>query len=131
MNKIQTTAARITLGLVVVATLAVAAPALAHHRVDHAGGPQPAESPTTTPPTETPGSVSPSPSDSPVPAVPDVPDVDDYYTPSPQQNCFTTDNVPNNSPGTGWGGALQPVSTAWATMGNIGSETSHDIQCLY
>src|SRR5688572_28932079 len=126
--KSERIAARITLGVVVVLALALAAPASAHHRTEHTGGPQPSSPPpTTAPPT------SPEPTDSPstIPTIPPVPEVDDYYSPSPSQNCFTTDNVPNNSPGTGWGGALTTVSTFYATMGNLGSETSHDIQCLY
>lgn len=67
--KAKKVVARITLGMVVVASLALAGPAFAHHRTDHTGGPQPTMSPTATPPP------SPEPSESPntLPTVPPLP----------------------------------------------------------
>ena len=65
MNNSRKRAARFTLGLTLIASLALTAPAWAHHRPDHTGGPQPTASPTET---VTPPPTSPEPSQSPQPS---------------------------------------------------------------
>lgn len=73
--KLEKIASRVTLGVVVVASLSLAAPALAHHQEGHGGG-RPAGDPTTAPPTTAPPT-SPEPTESPntIPTVPPLPTV--------------------------------------------------------
>ena len=72
MKKGTNAAARISFGVVLAVSLSITAPAWAHHRADHAGGPQPISTPTDDPTTPPP---SPEPSETPTtsPMVPTVP----------------------------------------------------------
>lgn len=108
--KPQKIAAQITLGVVVTTSLALAAPALAHHRADHSGG-QPSTSPTDETTTAPPNSPEPSGSPATIPTVPPLPKPTVPPLGSDDPNCIPNAlYAANPIKGGGMGPALNPFA---------------------